>query len=130
MKRLGDWLQVCANLGILAGLVLVGLQMQQNERLLKIQLVNQYNDASAGGDVAVGGEEIAAIWAKSVETPEALTLADMRALESVLFEPPFLPAELEDQISAVVAEQTNGIGLMYSGIKRRALEIQASYPNL
>ena len=28
-----DWLQVAANIGILAGLILVGLQMQQNFKL-------------------------------------------------------------------------------------------------
>lgn len=87
MGKLGDWLQVGANIGILAGLILVGLQMQQNERLLKIQLVNQTNESIAAFETAVGGEEIAAIWARSVETPDQLTLADMRALEAVLYAP-------------------------------------------
>lgn len=87
MGKLGEWLQVGANIGILAGLLMVGLQMQQNERLLKIQLVNQYNEAAAAAEISVGGEEIARAWAKSVDAPEELTLADMRAVEAVLMAP-------------------------------------------
>ena len=87
MGKLGNWLQVGANIGILAGLILVGLQMQQNERLLKIQLLNQINESAATFETTVGGEDIAAVWAKSVETPDQLTLADMRALEAVLYAP-------------------------------------------
>ena len=87
MGKLGGWLQVGGNVGILVGLILVGIQMQQNERLLKIQLVNQINESIAAFETAVGGEELSIVWAKSTETPEQLTLADMRAMEAVLYAP-------------------------------------------
>ena len=86
-SRLLNWIQVIANIGIIGGLILVGIQMQQNERLLKIQLLNQFNDSWAAYETAVGGEDLAKIWAKSIETPEQLTLAEMRAMESLLYVP-------------------------------------------
>jgi hypothetical protein len=174
--KIGGWLQVGANVGILAGLILVGLQMQQNERLFKIQLVNQFNQSQATLETAVGGEDLATTWAKAVERPGELTLAEMRALEAVLyapliqwinlyrlhesgitdenewksevnanagyfygsaygrawwemmseiFEPPFLPKELEAHIEIIVGGQSpNANAGMYEAIKRRAIEIQ------
>lgn len=38
--KTGNWLQVTANLGIVAGLILVGVQLQQNTDLLKTQLLD------------------------------------------------------------------------------------------
>ena len=40
-NKMVSWLQVGANLGIILGLVLVGLQLKQNSDLLKIQLLYQ-----------------------------------------------------------------------------------------
>ena len=37
--KTANWLQVTANLGIVAGLILVGVQLQQNTDLLKTQLL-------------------------------------------------------------------------------------------
>ncbi len=38
-NKFSNWLQVAPNIGILAGLILVGLQMQQNTDLLRMQLL-------------------------------------------------------------------------------------------
>ena len=40
MGKLGKWLQVGANVGILAGLILVALQIQQNSELGRLYLAN------------------------------------------------------------------------------------------
>ena len=34
-----DWLQIVANVGLITGLILVGLQLKQNSDLLKTQLL-------------------------------------------------------------------------------------------
>lgn len=87
MTRLNKYLSIAANLGILAGLVLVLLQMRQNEALLRITLLNQYNDSYIATETAVAGESLAEIWAKSFENPTELTLAEMRAMEAQTFAP-------------------------------------------
>jgi hypothetical protein len=79
------WLQVLSNLAVLGGLVLVALQMDQNERLMRVQLLNQYGDSMIAFETAVGGENLAVIWAKAVETLEELSLAEMRAMEAMLY---------------------------------------------
>ena len=85
--RLSGWLSLGANLGVVAGLALVLLQMNQNESLLRIQILNQYFDSYIAADTAFAGENLPAIWEKSAVAPEDLSLADMRALEAQTFSP-------------------------------------------
>ena len=42
LNKLNDWLRVIADLGILVGIVLVLVQMNQNEDLMRSQIMNQY----------------------------------------------------------------------------------------
>ena len=85
MGKLGQWLQVGANIGILAGLVLVALQMQQSLDLARIQLEKQEAEAYTATEMAIAGENFAQVWQKSIEQPKDLTLAEMRVMESVLW---------------------------------------------
>jgi hypothetical protein len=83
--RIGNWLQVSANLGILAGLVLVGFQMQQNSDLLRTQLSYQESSRYIQNEQVMWGENPAEVWAKSIESPSDLTLAEQRIVESILW---------------------------------------------
>ena len=83
--RIGNWLQVSANLGILAGLVLVGFQMQQNSDLLRTQLSYEESSRYIQNEQIMWGENPAAVWAKSIESPNDLTLAEQRIVESILW---------------------------------------------
>ena len=85
MGKLGQWLQVGANIGILAGLVLVGVQMEQNSNLVKLQLIRQEADSLIAAEQAYVGEEFAEVWAKQFNDPQSLSLAEMRILESNLW---------------------------------------------
>lgn len=84
-KSYGSWLQVSANLGILVGLVLVGFQMQQNTALLKTQLIYEETGRYIRNEQLMQGENPATVWAKSIESPEELTLEEQRIMESVLW---------------------------------------------
>ena len=85
--KLADWLQLGANVGILAGLVMVALQMNQNEELLRLQLTNQFHESYIAADTAIAGEDMYLILQKSIDDPENLTYGEMRALESHTFSP-------------------------------------------
>ncbi len=80
-------LQLLANIGIAIGLVLVGLQMRQNEKLMQMQIMTQHSQAFIESEASLAGENVAEIWQKSVEDPLNLSFAEMRALESQTYAP-------------------------------------------
>jgi hypothetical protein len=87
--KLNNWLRVIADLGILIGIVLVLVQMNQNEDLMRAQIMSQYHDSYSAYEASFAGENLPAIWEKSLLEPENLSLGEMRAMESVTFVPLF-----------------------------------------
>ncbi|MBW2393868.1 MAG: hypothetical protein JRG95_06320, partial [Deltaproteobacteria bacterium] len=83
--RLGNWLQVGANLGIIVGLVLVGVQLKQNTDLLRVQLLYEESQRFIEHEQTMIGENGAEAWAKSLTAPREMTLAERRVMESYLY---------------------------------------------
>ena len=81
-SKLGIWLQVGANIGILVGLGMVWLQMQQNSELLRLQLLHDQTQAYIDTQWSAAGEQFADVWEKHLAEPENLSLSDMRVLEA------------------------------------------------
>jgi len=84
-SKLNDRLQVAANIGIVLGLVLVGIQLKQNSDLVKIQLLYEESNRAIELETKVVGEHAADVWAKSLEDPENLTLGEIRIMEALLW---------------------------------------------
>ncbi len=84
-EKLNRRLQVIANVGIVAGLVLVGVQLKQNSDLLKVQLLYEESQRSMNIETLVTGEEAGQVWAKSITDPMELTLAEQRVMEAMLW---------------------------------------------
>jgi hypothetical protein len=85
LPKLNDWLQVVANLGIVIGLLLVGVQLKQNSDLLKTQLLYDESHRAIELETQVIGEDGARVWAKSLTDPENLTLEEQRIIEALLW---------------------------------------------
>jgi hypothetical protein len=83
--KLNKWLQVSANIGIVLGLVLVGLQLRQNSELTRIQLLYEESNRAIDLETQVVGELAAEVWAKSIDAPEDLTLSEIRIMEALLW---------------------------------------------
>lgn len=83
--KLNNWLQVTANIGIVLGLVLVGVQLKQNSDLARMQLLSEESQRLVDFELEVVGERGAEVWAKSIEDPENLTLAEVRIMEALLW---------------------------------------------
>jgi hypothetical protein len=79
------WLQLSANVAILAGVALVIFQLRQNADLLELQILKQETDSYIAGDLMMIGENYAETWQKMIEEPEKLNLAEFRAIESHLW---------------------------------------------
>ena len=81
------WLNVTANLGVLAGLILVIFEMRQNQELMKVNLTNDYYSSYAQAEMIFAGENLPAVWEKSLLDPKNLSLKEMRILEAVTYSP-------------------------------------------
>ena len=84
-SKLSDWLQIAANVGIIAGLLLVGLQLKQNSDLLKTQLLYEESSRLVDLETQVIGEIGAEVWAKSISDPGKLSLSEQRIMEALLW---------------------------------------------
>ena len=81
------WLNVTANLGVLAGLILVIFEMRQNQELMKVNLTNDYYSSYAQAEMIFAGENLPAVWEKSLLDPKNLSLEEMRILEAHTYSP-------------------------------------------
>jgi hypothetical protein len=84
-SKLGYWLQVGANIGLLAGLMLVGFQIQQNSQILRTQVITEESRRAVDQEWLVVGENGARVWAKSISDPANLTLEEQRIMEAFLW---------------------------------------------
>lgn len=84
LDKINKWIALGANVGVLIGLVLVFLEMRQNSDLTRIGMEQRKNDLLAQIELSLSRPEMSEIWVKSVRTPEALTDAEIRMVESHL----------------------------------------------
>jgi hypothetical protein len=82
-SRVGNWLQIIGNLGLVIGLVLVAVQIKQNNDLAKAQLLSDGWLAVMQRQTALFGENPAASIARGSVTPDQLTDEDLVVLDAV-----------------------------------------------
>lgn len=83
MKKfdLGQAFSVLANIGVLAGLLLVAIQISQSTEIAKAQLENDYYLADMQLELAMMGDTPVNSWVKAVYTPDELTREDAAVLD-------------------------------------------------
>ena len=79
--RINRWLTLLANVGVIAGLVLVAVQINQNTQITKAQIANDYFLADMELELAMMGENPSHSWNKAVYTPDELTSEDAVILD-------------------------------------------------
>ncbi len=84
-NKIGYWLQVGANIGILGGLVLVGMQINQNTEMVRLQMLNEESLRVTSGEYVLVGESGAAAWAKALHDPLNLTFEEQRIVEALIW---------------------------------------------
>jgi hypothetical protein len=83
--KLSNWLQISANVGIVVGLLLVGVQLKQNSDLLKTQLLYDESRRAVDLETLVVGENGAEVWAKSISDAKNMSLPEQRIMEALLW---------------------------------------------
>jgi len=76
MKReaVGDWVQIIATTGVVAGLLLVAIELRQNSNLARAEMNSQTGFAWQSTQSALRDPEFAAVFRKSIEQPNELDL--------------------------------------------------------
>ena len=86
-SKMANWLQIGANVGILVGLVLVGLQINQTSELLKLQLLYEDAARSSDNETAILGDDPTRVIQKTIDSPHELSFGEMRLLEAYHWRP-------------------------------------------
>ncbi len=83
--KISEWLQVIGNFGVLAGLILVAVQIQQNTVLVRAELLSNEWDAWISIDASKQSERFASVLAKSIVNPQELNAAEILELDGYFF---------------------------------------------
>ncbi len=84
LDRWNKWLTLGANIGVVLGLIMLFIEVRQSAELTRTQMEQRKNDFLAEIEFSLAQPEIAAIWVKSIRTPEALSDAEIKTVESHL----------------------------------------------
>ena len=82
--KVSNWLQIAGNFGLLAGLVLVAIQVNQNTQIARAQLLSVGWMNVMETQLAMMGERPAEAWAKAVTGSQPLTDEDVYVLDAML----------------------------------------------
>lgn len=72
--RTNKWLTLGANLGVLAGIILVAFEINQASRTSNAEMIDSFQDRWIAMDMSWQDAEFAAAWAKAMDNPEELSL--------------------------------------------------------
>lgn len=81
INRIGSWLQVAANIGILVGLLLVWFEINQNSQLTNSALLDSRFQSSIELSQSTFGENMGAAISKSYTDPASLSDEEIVILE-------------------------------------------------
>ena len=84
LDRLNRWLTLGANIGVLAGLIMLIVEVRQNAALTRAAMEQQKNALLAEIELNIVKPELSEVWVKSVRHPEALTDAELRTMDGIL----------------------------------------------
>lgn len=80
-----SWVIAITNISIVGGLLLVGAQMKQDADLQRLQMLFEESRGVVENERAMLGENAAAVWAKSLQSPHDLSLEERRIMDAYLY---------------------------------------------
>jgi hypothetical protein len=87
MKKidLGQMITILANIGVIAGIIFLAIELNQNTRQLALELEWQVNDRMIQNNRDLMGANPAAVFAKSVVSPQDLSYEEFQAAGALVF---------------------------------------------
>jgi hypothetical protein len=83
-ERLNAWFQLGASIGVLIGLVLVILQLQQGTKIAAAQLGSESFGSTIAANDLIVGEGLSVAWSKAMVNADDLTDADLTVIAAFL----------------------------------------------
>lgn len=83
--KVNRWLTLGANFGVLAGIGLLVYEINQATLTTRADMVSSHQDRWVTIDLSWQESDFAATWAKAMETPEELTVAEMVQLNGFMW---------------------------------------------
>ena len=80
-----SWVTIATNISIVGGLLLVGAQMRQEANLQRLQVLFEESREMVETERVMLGENAAAVWAKSLQSPHDLSLEERRIMDAYLY---------------------------------------------
>jgi len=71
-------------IAIVASLLFVGLELQQDRQLTRAQLGSDANEFMGVVDLGMSDPDVARVWAKMLESPQDLSVAEMVQVDGIL----------------------------------------------
>jgi len=82
LDKLNQWLLLVSHLGILGGLILVTVQVQQESEIARAQLFSDITSSRIEMAGVMMGENPAQIVGKALETPDTLSTAELYVMDA------------------------------------------------
>ena len=82
-----SWKDIAEFIGIIAivaSLIFVGLELQQDRQLTRAQLGSNANEFMAQVDLSMSSPDVGLVWAKMLQSPQDLTVAEMTQVDGIL----------------------------------------------
>ena len=82
-----SWKDIAEFVGIIAivaSLLFVGLELQQDRQLARAQLGSNANEFMAVVDLGMSDPDVGRVWAKMLESPQDLSVAEMVQVDGIL----------------------------------------------
>ena len=82
-----SWKDIAEFIGIIAivaSLIFVGLELQQDRQLTRAQLGSNANEFMAQVDLGMSSTDAGLVWAKMLQIPQDLTIAEMVQVDGIL----------------------------------------------
>ena len=78
-------LQIIANVAIFGGLILVGLQFQQNSGILQAQMLSAESQSLINQELQIAGEEGAKAWVSAMSDPTNVSPEHHRIMDAIFW---------------------------------------------
>ena len=87
MKKidLGQIISIVANVGVIAGIAFLAIELNQNTKQLALELEWQINQRMVDNNRDLMGDDRLAVFVKSVEDPESLTFEEFQTATALTF---------------------------------------------
>jgi len=84
-RDLGQTIGILANFGVLAGIILLVLELNQATLISQAEMISSHNDRWVTIDLSWQDRDFAAAWAKAIEAPDELTVTEMIQLNGFMW---------------------------------------------